>query len=369
MDTSSAGTVMATASTWALVCLGALFVVRAPAALRQLVRDPRLAPDEKKKRPYTWFATGCGALALLTLGFLIPLPEVDDFLGGNNNAMLAEGILATGAFWFMFCALRNLADRPIRRREHAIPAALIAVFTVLFFMIHDRAGASRDFIPERIDQTASWAAITVYFTGIASMSAASLRAIRNMTGYPYVLFRIGYAATGIASLSDISFMTLAHFSLGTAASRAPFWDTFVIFFYGGLLFLVAGFVTVYAREKLRWRYYLYRLHPIHLRMKDKANQVAMELGLGDLELPSPKQERRITTLISALREPGDPKFLVYERMLAIRHMELYNRAQPLDLEREFLDRVDEALEELFDKDSIPTFTETFETSPLTKEVL
>lgn len=358
MDTSSAGSLMSTASTSAFWALGILCVVRARAALP----DPEARP--------TWLATFCGALALLTLGFVVPLPLVDNFVGGNNNAMLAEGILATGAFWFMFCALRNLAGHPVRRPEYLAPVALIAVFTVLFFMINGRAGASRDFIPERIDQAASWAAITVYFTGIGGMSLASLLVVRKLKGLPYVLFRGGFAATGFAAMSDIAFMTLGHLSIGTAASRSPFWDIFVIFFYSGVLLLVAGFSAVYGREKLRWRYYLYRLRPIHLRMKDYANQnTAEEQGLPEFELSNPQQETWLTALISTLREPGDPKYLVLERVLAIRHMELYNRAQMLDTEREFVNRVDEALEELFDEDPIPDFTETVETSPLTKEVL
>jgi hypothetical protein len=354
-DTSTTDALMATASTWALIVLAALCLVRVPAAW-----------SHAEARP-TWFATFCGAGALLTLGFAVPLPVVDSWVGGNNNAMLAEGILATGAFWFMFCELANMTGRHIRRLAHLVPLTLIAVFTLLFFMITDRAGSSRDFILERIGQTASWAAISVYFAGLASISLASFRIVLKMTGRRYGLFRLGYTATMTAAAANISFMTLEHFSIGTEAARAPFWNSYVAFFYGGILLLAAGFITVYVWEKLRWKYYLYRLQPIHLRMKNDAQKEAATAN-GPVEPRVPKENWELRPLLSVLRE-RKPMFVVYELALAIRHMELYNRAKLSDTEREFVRHVDEALDELLDDDSIPIFTETFETSAPTNEVL
>ncbi|TIH33799.1 hypothetical protein [Subtercola vilae] len=208
--------------------LAVLFVTRASSAYR--------VPHART----SWLASGIGALAILTLGPVIPVEELDGFLGGTNLIYLVQCILATLAF-SLFARAALITDTHLLLPARTWPVLLwCAVFCVPFFFIKRREPTADLFIRVHIDQLASVLCASLYMLGIAAISTRLLLGTRNKSDRVYWLFRLGatLAIAGIAT--QIAALILDHFKIGPYALADFFYDWFNPLFYGGVITIGLG---------------------------------------------------------------------------------------------------------------------------------
>jgi hypothetical protein len=232
---------MAALQTAAFGVLLAVFIFRARSAY--YVRQSRLS----------WAASGIGALALLTLGTVIPLESLDGMLGGTNVIYVIQNVLATLAFWFVMRA--SVADpaapNPGKRRSWPLFLLLIA-FVIPFFFITDRAPTSSTFIRDHVDQLGALLCASIYMLGIATISAILITGVRRRQARIYWLFRIGSLLVIVASASEITGLVLNHFGPLSAQETASIaHNLFDPFFYSGVITIVAGIASFTVQKWIR----------------------------------------------------------------------------------------------------------------------
>ncbi|MBO1741052.1 hypothetical protein [Leifsonia sp. TF02-11] len=235
--------------TAATIILALVFVLRTPSA----IREPRSR--------LSWFASGVGTLALLTLGTVIPQPVIDGWIGGENWINLAQNLLCTIAFWLVTQAAISQDGQRRRLRWWPLALALIA-FTIPFLFITDRGTTDHYFIPHRTGQTAMGLYASIYMATIAAISFELLRGVRNRQARSYWLFRIGAALVIVASLDEIVFLTFARFQMAPPFIIELLNMAFDPFFYVGVILIVAGiasFTTTRSVRELRLQAKLFLL--------------------------------------------------------------------------------------------------------------
>lgn len=215
------------------VCLAlliALVMVRAPRAIAS-----------PAGRPAFW-ATVSGIVALSTYGWPIPFLTYDALLGGSNVITLVRDLAATSAFWFFREALGRRAGGEGRIGSRWGLAFMFGSYIVPFLLIRDRGETSKDFIIDRLDQTAVWLYGSAYMATLVWLSVSSIiNARRNWRGVQLV-FITGFAVTTVGCLIEIAFLTASHFGYGGDAFRYSAWNAAEIPFFLGLLIIMLGIV-------------------------------------------------------------------------------------------------------------------------------
>jgi hypothetical protein len=213
-----------------------LFLVRAPKALRKPAARP------------AWFASGFAILGLLTLGFIVPIPLLDGWIGGFNAWNLAEALAATASFWY-FRRAAALLDNPevVNRRSWPL-LALLAAITLSFFTIDPRS-TDIDFVDHNLEQPGLFVYLLIYLAGIAAIAGSAGWIVRRRWKGVFAPFVLGFALVAVAAVIDIGYITTGFFRLGTHDFQLSFFHAFNALFYPGIFLLAVGFTTVYT---LRW---------------------------------------------------------------------------------------------------------------------
>lgn len=247
--------------TAAFLLILALFILRAPTALRRPTARP------------AWFASGFAILGLLTLGMLVPIPALDSLVGGINLWNLGEALAATASFWYFRRALQLLDDpQSAHRRPWGLLALLVAI-TVPFCTI-SLGSTDVDFVDNNLTQPGLFIYLFVYLAGLAVIAGRSAWIVRRRWRSLFSVFIAGYAFVTIAAILDIAYITTGFFRLGTHDFQHRFFDLFNVFFYPGVLLLAVGFTSVYTARWLTraqpiWRLRKLTLVGINLRMSGK----------------------------------------------------------------------------------------------------
>lgn len=215
----------------AFLALLILTLIRLPSAVRQ--------PSSR----LTWLATITGLAAVFMVGVFVPLPVIDGWLGGSNVANLMQNALAITAFWFVMEAARTLDGSRFNRSSLWELPAMIATFTVPFFLIADRGSTSTDFIKVTADQAGLWAYASIYMGWVVVIMTRMLRGVRGRQPRPYLLIRVGAWAIIVASLIEIAYLTLRVLGQGRTQAVEFVGALFTIPFYGGVVLVCAGIIV------------------------------------------------------------------------------------------------------------------------------
>lgn len=231
-----------------------------------------------------------GALAVVSLGIVLPLAWIDGALGGTNLTNLLQSLLTICSFWFFRTAVRAVAlpGTPTYRVE-ALLGALTAI-AIPFFMISDRGPTSAQFMAEHSDQLANVAYNTIYMVILCWIVVDMIWALRGHAQAVYGAFRCGLALVALSCVDEIMYVWLAFAAPGAVAD--VLYHLFYALFFGGILIVALGWLWVlvtergYAQEAL-WRARSSTLIAILLRARRRARLEAQHFTQGP---PKPLEE-------------------------------------------------------------------------------
>lgn len=212
----------------AFVVIAVVLVVRMPTVVSE--PSSRLA----------WVAALFGCAAFASVGVIIPLDTLDGWLGGTNVVNLLQNTFATAAFWFIMQASRTLDGSQFHARSLWQLPAMVAAFTVPFFLIPDRGPTSDDFIKLYAEDPMLWAYASIYMGCVAYIMFRMLSGIRGRAPKQYVVIRIGAWGVAVASLLEILYLTLRVLNVEPRAFVDLVGHGFVIPFYGGVILQAVG---------------------------------------------------------------------------------------------------------------------------------
>lgn len=222
----------------AFLALAAAFIIRILSAVKSAHRRP------------AWLACGIGALAILTLGPIVPVDTIDAALGGTNIIYLVQCWLALIAFWLVTEAARSIADRDATVRHPWIIAAYCGLIAIPFFFITDRAPTAPYFIHDHVEQLAAVMCASVYMIGVAFLTVRLLVHVRTKRSIGYWLFRAGGALVIGGIVTEIIGL-LAGFLGAPNHVRDALWSVFDPTFYPGILLIVSGIFSFWIARRLR----------------------------------------------------------------------------------------------------------------------
>ncbi|AJW80686.1 hypothetical protein [Clavibacter michiganensis] len=231
---------MGSIHTAAFVILSLVFVLRT----RSAVRTPRAR--------LSWLASGFGALAVLTLGSIIPVEVMDGALGGDNVLYLVQNYLASTAFWLLVLSTVPEHDvapmGPLRR--YGPMMVVFAGFTIAFVNIH-RGPTSITFIHDHIEQLSAVLCASIYLVGIVVISVRLVIAAQPSRSASYWPFRIGGALCTVGALNEIVWLFIGHYIIQPAVVQAAGYAAFDPLFYSGVILIVAGIASFTVRKWVR----------------------------------------------------------------------------------------------------------------------
>jgi len=223
----------------ALASLLVMVVARASFAWR---RSPRAR--------ISWLGGLLGALAMLTLGAVVPQEWLDAPLGGSNLIKLVQGCLTVIAFWLTVQAGIAPRDARLRTLDWRLPLILVAVFTVTFLSISDRPATTYYFVEEGARfHTDIWLYGVVHMLGTAIVAVSLFRSARTHTSTTRLLFQAGAAAVVLACVSEIADLTLTRTGFPTPVVSALFDPLF----YAGIVAVVIGIASLWMRTRVAER--------------------------------------------------------------------------------------------------------------------
>lgn len=224
--------------TVSFIVLAAAFCLRIPRAIRHT--EVRL----------TWAATGVGALALLTLGTLVPQAVLDGPLGGHNLLKLVQTSLALVAIWLDAQAAIALSPTGHRMTTMSL-AVIVALPAVPFLLIHRTEPTNQHFLDQNIRQFPAWLYATLYLAALVYVATRLLIAFRHHRGIGARLIKPGALAMITASVVETVNFTIE--LLGPRHSRAaPVLSTgFNLLFYLGICAMSMGIIAYASTRTLR----------------------------------------------------------------------------------------------------------------------
>lgn len=207
-------------------------------------------------RPYArlaWLASAFGTVAIFTRGPVVPLTQLDSWLGGQNIVFLIQCWAATAAFWL----LTEAAGAQDTRRPLTIPrpwyiAGYCVLFTIAFFMIEDRSPTVTHFSERYADQLALILCAGLYMAGIAFLTLRLIFRVRTRSASLYWFFRIGSGLIAAGCASEIFSLIAIHVSPGTSLSE-PAGALFDLLFYPGVGVILLGLGAFKLQRHLRKR--------------------------------------------------------------------------------------------------------------------
>lgn len=176
----------------------------------------------RKARP-GWAAACVAALAFLALGAVIPSVTLDSWLGGTNILHLVRNLLAVTAIWLLRSAVMVLQEsysgssepRP-KRHSPWVLLAIVILITVPFLFINRGSSATDSFMTVVIGQAPAVVYAVIYMLAMAWIGADMALALTARVRSFFFLFVAGGWAIVIASLDEIAYLILGHFSFGPA---------------------------------------------------------------------------------------------------------------------------------------------------------
>lgn len=249
------------------VILASAFLLRIPRAIRH--RQARL----------TWAATGIGALALLTLGTLIPQAVLDAPLGGHNLLKLIQTSLALVAIWLGAQSAITLG--PAHHRMNGAGLVVMVILPAVPFFFIRRAGPTNlHFLDENIRQFPAWFYATCYLVALMYICLRLIAAFHHHKEPGALLIKQGSAAVIIAGIVEVANFTLQLIGGSSDGTAAVLSHIFNLVFYLGICVMTLGIVAYASARTLRqWR--IPRLLTQLTRATTQAGERPAELGALD----------------------------------------------------------------------------------------
>lgn len=268
-------------------------------------------------------------MGLFTLDIFIPLTLVDRFLGGINLWNLVEALVSVIAIWFFYRAVQVIQGQQTTTIATLVLLIVLLLIAVIFFLIPDRGTTQVQFVANHLQYPQTWLYLLIFLASFATISGLSAWTIRNRWRGLFGLFIVGYVLLDLACVSDIIYITAAHFKLTTTEFAYTFYNSFNLFFYIGIFCLAIGFFTFYTgavihRATPRWRMRVLRLTVIRLRMEGQ-NRVLWQAVRG--------------------ARANQPIIRTYDELVRIRDLEFMEHVQITDHESLALTRAETALQE------------------------
>ncbi|RFA06814.1 hypothetical protein B7R21_18375 [Subtercola boreus] len=209
-----------------------------------------LARLSSLKRPSArpaWLATFFGCLAIISIGAVLPLPLVDEALGGSNLINLVQSFLTVSAFWFFRDAVSVFYLKPKLHSRWTLLLTVTAM-AVPFAFIHDRGPTSNTFMADHVDQLGNVAYNIVYMAAVALIVFDLIHLLRRPADNIQKVFLVGLIPIPVACVVEIAYVSTAHFF--------PYWggaqllaDAFYPLFYIGVSIVAVAWTTALIRER------------------------------------------------------------------------------------------------------------------------
>ncbi|PPH29273.1 hypothetical protein [Rathayibacter rathayi] len=221
--------------------LAAVFLARIGSAWR--VPESRLS----------WLASGIGALAVFTLGGVVPISLLDGELGGTNLLYLIQDLLTTMAFWLIVQATLSRGSAGGLRSRSWWPLLFVAIaFTIPFWFI-ERNATSKTFTHDQIAQLATLLCVGLYLGGLIYFSAQLIRGVISRPLRVYWPFLVGSVLVILACFAEGTFNALDYFDIVSADALFVGYKLFTPLFFPGVLFIISGIASFTLRRVARDR--------------------------------------------------------------------------------------------------------------------
>lgn len=250
-------------STLLLYLTGLILVVRAPYALKNEASRPG------------WLAGAFGLIAVICLGFVVPIPELDAVLGSAGYWNILGSTSTTLSFHFMYQAILIHTSRTCPRLYY--PGLLLAIACCLmtFSLIDGKQEgfvSVEDFIAALIGQPWTVLYLSCYLGTVAFISLLSLDAVWRTTPRSKV-FIAGFSLVTLGNVTDIGLLWLQHTRVLGSGMEIFIYRVYVALFFAGVITLCMGFLRGSLRSLVGYQkflYYAFRIRKILARTEAEA---------------------------------------------------------------------------------------------------
>lgn len=273
-------------STLMLYLTAFILVLRGPYALRA-----------KASRP-GWLAGAFGLLAVICLGFVVPVPEIDALLGSRGYWNLLGATSTTLSFHFMYQAIliHTSTTAPRRYRQFLILGILSYSASFLLIAGEKTFMSVEEFIAALIDQPWTALYLSIYLGADATISLLSLKAVLRSPQRSKV-FTAGFSLVALGNTIDICLLWLQHTRSVSGQTAVLLYSSYVAAFFAGAIILCIGFLRGSIRSLCKYCAFLYYA----LRLRQILQRTEME------------QLRVAHTL-------RDPKIACYQTLILVRDL-------------------------------------------------
>lgn len=274
-------------STLMLYLTAFILVLRGPYALRA-----------KASRP-GWLAGAFGLVAVICLGFVVPVQAIDAVLGSRGYWNLLGATSTTLSFHFMYQAILIHTSKNKPRHYRLYLMLGIASYSAAFSLItgeQERFSSVEAFIAALIYQPWTVLYLSIYLAAVAIISLLSLMAVLDSPQRSKV-FIAGFSLVTLGNTVDVCLLWLQHLHAVSTQASVLLYSSYVVAFFSGAIILCIGFLRgsiQSLRKYCAFLYYALRLRGI--------------LGRTATEKPS---------IADALR---DPKIICYQTLVLVRDL-------------------------------------------------
>jgi hypothetical protein len=274
-------------STLMLYLTAIILVLRGPYALQA-----------KASRP-GWLAGAFGLVAVICLGFWVPVPAIDAALGSRGYWNLLGATSTTLSFHFMYQAILIYTSSEAPRRYYPCLGLSIAAYSSAFLLISGEQGhftSVEGFIAALISQPSTALYLTIYLADVAVISLLSLLAVLRSQQRSKV-FIAGFSLVILGNAIDICLLWLQHGDILGDQAQVLLYSSYVATFFSGAIILCIGFLRGSMQSLHKYCAFIY--YALILR------RILKEAGI---EQP---------TIADTLR---DPKITCYQALILIRDL-------------------------------------------------
>lgn len=225
-------------ATLMLYLTGLILVLRAPYALRVRASRPG------------WLAGTCGLIAIICLGFVVPVPTLDAAMGSMGYWNLLGATSTTLAFHFMYRAILIHTSKDSPPYYRRVLGLGIITYSVAFTMIageQNRFTSVEAFIAALIRQPWTALYLSVYLSLVAIIAALSLAAILSSANRSKI-FVAGFSLVVLGNAVDVILLWMQHFNVASVALSTLLYSLYVGAFFSGAILLCVGFLRGSVRS-------------------------------------------------------------------------------------------------------------------------
>ncbi|MFE4198464.1 hypothetical protein ACFRJ9_21675 [Paenarthrobacter sp. NPDC056912] len=206
-----------------------------------------------------WLAVLCAVIAVLCLGYVIPVAVIDSVMGSKGYWNLLGSISTTLAFHFMYQALLVHTSSEEYRGYRLMLTFVIAAYTGLFLLIHDvntSVNSIEGFISATIGQVQALLYLGLYLATISAISWSSilllLRSRRSQK-----IFVAGFVLVISGNVMELMSLWLQHVEGRNSAPASGLHSMYTGVFFSGVILLCFGFLRASIKSVVDYLGFLY----------------------------------------------------------------------------------------------------------------